>query len=120
MKVTTAAEMRLVEEKAAAQGLTSLVLMETAGHALAQAVLRHAASPRPRVLVLAGPGQNGGDGLTAARHLLDSGDLDEPAYAALLDALGERGIFELTTLVGYYRTLALQLRVFRVPLPESD
>ena len=73
MKVTTAAEMRLVEEKAAAQGLTSIVLMETAGHALAQAVLRHAASPRPRVLVLAGPGQNGGDGLTAARHLLGSG-----------------------------------------------
>jgi 4-carboxymuconolactone decarboxylase len=27
-------------------------------------------------------------------------------------ALGERGLFELTTLVGYYATLALQLRVF--------
>ena len=73
MKVTTAAEMRSVEERAAALGLTSLVLMETAGHALAQAVLRQASAPRPRVLVLAGPGQNGGDGLTAARHLLGSG-----------------------------------------------
>jgi hypothetical protein len=28
--------------------------------------------------------------------------------------LGADGLFELTTLVGYYSTLALQLRVFRV------
>lgn len=58
--------------------------------------------------------------LQAARSLLESGDLDDRGYAALLDALGERGVFELITLVGYYRTLALQLRVFRVPLPERE
>jgi 4-carboxymuconolactone decarboxylase len=28
--------------------------------------------------------------------------------------LGPEGVFELTALVGYYATLALQLRVFRV------
>jgi hypothetical protein len=28
-------------------------------------------------------------------------------------------VFELLTLVGYYATLALQLRVFRVPAPDG-
>ena len=28
-------------------------------------------------------------------------------------------MFELLTLVGYYATLALQLRVFRVPAPDG-
>ncbi|MEV0379173.1 carboxymuconolactone decarboxylase family protein [Nonomuraea sp. NPDC050643] len=45
-----------------------------------------------------------------ARALVTAGDLDDEGYGAL----GERELFELTTLVGYYTTLALQLRVFRV------
>ncbi|WP_246267493.1 carboxymuconolactone decarboxylase family protein [Nonomuraea typhae] len=44
------------------------------------------------------------------RALVTRGDLDEEEYALL----PEQVVFELTTLVGYYRTLALQLRVFRV------
>ncbi|MET8861856.1 carboxymuconolactone decarboxylase family protein [Nonomuraea sp. NPDC004580] len=48
--------------------------------------------------------------LRVARALVTKGDLDDEEYAAL----GERELFELTTLVGYYTTLALQLRVFRV------
>ncbi|GAA2860587.1 hypothetical protein GCM10020220_057170 [Nonomuraea rubra] len=48
--------------------------------------------------------------LRVARALVAKGDLDEGEYAVL----GERELFELTTLVGYYSTLALQLRVFRV------
>jgi 4-carboxymuconolactone decarboxylase len=47
------------------------------------------------------------------------GDLDDDEYAYALDVLGTRVIFELTTLVGYYATLALQLRAFRVPLPDG-
>lgn len=46
------------------------------------------------------------------------GDLDDEQYAAAV-ALGERALFELTTLVGYYATLALQLRVFRVDAPPA-
>src|SRR5581483_195453 len=46
------------------------------------------------------------------------GDLDDAEYAAA-SALGADVLFELTTLVGYYATLALQLRVFRVPLPRA-
>jgi hypothetical protein len=46
--------------------------------------------------------------------LLDSGDLDDPAYEQAVATLGERGLVEVTALVGYYRLVALQLRVFRV------
>ncbi len=42
-------------------------LMERAGHSLAEAALRHA-GPIP-ALIVCGPGNNGGDGYVAARHL---------------------------------------------------
>jgi|SRR5580693_6526350 4-carboxymuconolactone decarboxylase len=56
----------------------------------------------------------------ACRALVARGDLDDAEYAAAVTALGESGVFELTTLVGYYATLALQLRVFRVGLPAGS
>jgi len=45
--------------------------------------------------------------------LLD-GDLSDAGWDAAADTLGIAALFELTALVGYYSTLALQLRVFRV------
>ncbi|SFS13099.1 4-carboxymuconolactone decarboxylase [Microbacterium sp. cf046] len=45
--------------------------------------------------------------------LLD-GDLPEELWEAASAVLGVGAVFELTALVGYYSTLALQLRVFRV------
>jgi NAD(P)H-hydrate epimerase len=50
-------------------------LMEVAGLCVAQAVVRSYPASEvgvasPRVLVVCGPGNNGGDGLVAARHLL--------------------------------------------------
>lgn len=53
------------------------------------------------------------------RLLAEAGDLDDAAYASAVKAIGESGVFELTALVGYYATLALQLRVFRVGLPTD-
>lgn len=50
---------------------------------------------------------------TTVLALLD-GDLDDAAWTAATTALGVATVFDLTTLVGYYATLALQLRVFRV------
>jgi 4-carboxymuconolactone decarboxylase len=55
----------------------------------------------------------------AARALVQTGDLDDAEYAEALSQLGEAGLFELTTLIGYYATLALQLRVFRVGASPS-
>jgi len=49
-----------------------LTLMENAGRAVAE-VGRHLLKKNARALVLAGPGNNGGDGLVAARHLHNAG-----------------------------------------------
>lgn len=51
--------------------------------------------------------------------LLTRGDLDDAEYREAVECLGPAGLFELLTLVGYYATLALQLRVFRVPAPDG-
>ncbi len=58
--------------------------------------------------------------LVATRDLLRTGDLDDDAWDAAHAALGDGGLVELTTLVGYYELLARQLRVFRVPLPDGE
>ena len=52
-----------------------------------------------------------------AAALVTRGDLDDAEYGEAVGHLGPAGLFELLTLVGYYATLALQLRVFRVPAP---
>jgi 4-carboxymuconolactone decarboxylase len=54
-----------------------------------------------------------------AAALTARGDLDDAEYREAAAELGPDGLFELLTLVGYYATLALQLRVFRVPAPEE-
>ena len=51
---------------------------------------------------------------SVVRALTGPADLDDQQYAAAVAVLGERALVELSTLVGYYATLALQLRVFRV------
>jgi len=51
--------------------------------------------------------------------LLKRGDLDDVEYREAAGQVGQEGLFELLTLVGYYATLALQLRVFRVPAPDG-
>jgi len=62
----TPARMRAVDANAMALGVTELQLMESAGRGLAEQVLME--NP-DRVLILCGKGNNGGDGMVAARHL---------------------------------------------------
>jgi len=52
--------------------------------------------------------------------LVERSDLTADEYRAAVAEVGEDGVFELLTLVGYYATLALQLRVFRVGAPDGD
>ena len=56
----------------------------------------------------------------ATAALLARGDLDDAQYHEAVGQVGTEGLFELLTLVGYYATLALQLRVFRVPAPDGS
>jgi NAD(P)H-hydrate epimerase len=69
-KLVTADEMRAIEAAAFAAGETPAHLMENAGRAIAEAIRVRLRDARARrVLVLVGPGNNGGDGLVIARHM---------------------------------------------------
>ena len=70
MKIVTVEQMQALEVAAGKAGVSTDALMEKAGLAVAGKAIQRLASPRgARVLVLVGPGNNGGDGLVAARYL---------------------------------------------------
>lgn len=75
MKLATTAQMKEIDRIAIQErGIPSLELMERAASAVTEAVLaRLAGQAQPRAAVLCGPGNNGGDGLAAARQLLARG-----------------------------------------------
>ena len=74
MKILTTEQMRQVEEVCAKIGLPSNILMDNAGKAVAEETRRVLGDiDQQHILILIGPGNNGGDGLVAARHLHDWG-----------------------------------------------
>lgn len=74
MKIVTADQMRQIEQRADEMGLPSEVLMDNAGLAVALQIKRWLGTLEGcSILFLIGPGNNGGDGLVAARHLHDWG-----------------------------------------------
>ncbi|MDR2387916.1 MAG: NAD(P)H-hydrate dehydratase [Deltaproteobacteria bacterium] len=77
MYVTTSQESRLLDKVAIEDfGLAGLVLMENAAHSILREALEFwpdLGKKEQKVLVLAGPGQNGGDGFVLSRLLLNMG-----------------------------------------------
>ncbi len=75
MKLVTADQMRKIEQKAIYEyGIPSIVLMENAALALlstVEGIIGNVAGKK--IVILAGKGKNGGDGLALGRHLVNRG-----------------------------------------------
>lgn len=70
MKILSAAQMRLADERTIAAGIPGLVLMENAAHGCLRLLQHHLPQlAQQRIVVLCGKGNNGGDGLALARLL---------------------------------------------------
>jgi ADP-dependent NAD(P)H-hydrate dehydratase / NAD(P)H-hydrate epimerase len=136
MDILTVTQMREIERAADAAGLSYSQMMQNAGTAAAHTILQRLAghlhsengdTPNPaRVLILVGPGNNGGDGLVCARvlheqaptamslsvqvYLLKPRAEDDPVYAPVRDS----GIFIADA------TDDLRLRVLHQLLSHAD
>ena len=74
MKAVTARQMREIDRRAIEElGIPSYDLMERAGRIVAQRAAELVGPQPKKVLILAGKGNNGGDGLVAARYLYEKG-----------------------------------------------
>ena len=69
--ILTTEQMIAAEQRAITAGTSVEVLMERAGAALAEAAYRYVG--KMPALIMCGPGNNGGDGYVAARHLAERG-----------------------------------------------
>jgi hydroxyethylthiazole kinase-like uncharacterized protein yjeF len=86
IELLTTAEMARADQLAIAAGTPGSALMEKAGRAVAEAVAIR--RPAGRVVVVAGPGNNGGDGFVAA------GILAERGFQVRVALLGDRSLLK--------------------------
>jgi hydroxyethylthiazole kinase-like uncharacterized protein yjeF len=100
MKIVTSEQMRQIDQECTRLGTPTSVLMENAGKAVAEETRRSLDTmDNQHILCLIGPGNNGGDGLVAARYLHDWGARvslylcsQRPPDDANLELVQERGI----------------------------
>ena len=54
------------------------------------------------------------------RHeLIETGQVSDASYKAMVDKFGERGAIDLIGVMGYYSLVSMVLNVDRVPIPEG-
>jgi hydroxyethylthiazole kinase-like uncharacterized protein yjeF len=95
MRILSVSEMRALESTTDMAGYSYAQMMEQAGKSLAIAVIQHMPVKGRRILALVGPGNNGGDGLVAARLLHDSG-AHVTAYLTSKRDLEQDSVFKKT------------------------
>lgn len=101
MKIVTAKQMRALDRAAIEKHkIPSLVLMERAGAGLADAVLGLMPDERGTVLVVAGGGNNAGDGLVAARLMGEAGADVEIIMLSAKDRLSPDALVNFERLSG--------------------
>ena len=99
MRVVNAEQMRQIEDKAIRQyGIPSLLLMENAAWAVIEEIRRcllkeEADLNGRKAVILVGKGNNGGDGLAVARHLVLQGmDVTVLLFASLKELKGDAAL----------------------------
>ncbi len=73
MKLLTSYESRELDRETIKKGVPELILMETASEKIKSEILKSLSKSKiksPRILIIAGKGNNGGDGVSTARKLL--------------------------------------------------
>ncbi|MBN1247094.1 MAG: NAD(P)H-hydrate dehydratase [Anaerolineae bacterium] len=96
MRIMTVAETQALESVSDAAGHSYEAMMDRAGSAVALAIQQRRSVSGRHVLVLVGPGHNGGDGLVAGRRLAERGaivtaylvrprdEAEDPVYSAAI------------------------------------
>ena len=73
MYALSSAQMKALEDRCAAEGISASILMENAGRAAAYAINGTIPVKDKHCVVFCGSGNNGGDGFVAARKLFEAG-----------------------------------------------
>jgi 4-carboxymuconolactone decarboxylase len=55
-----------------------------------------------------------------AQELLTTQNVSDQRYQEAVGLIGESGIFELVTLLGFYTIISMSLKAFQVPLPAGE
>jgi len=86
-------------------------LMELAGLSVASALAKeYPPQSHPKVLIISGPGNNGGDGLVAARHLHHFGYSPRVVYPKMENIIAKNDL---------YRRLTVQLAQLSIPITDA-
>lgn len=95
-------------------GLPGIVLMENAGNMVVQEMMRVFPNLSTRIVILAGAGNNGGDGFVIARRLIDFG------YDVLLCLVVERERLKGDALVHFHAYVCRELPLLEVVSSSLD
>lgn len=115
MKVLTSQQMKEIDRKAIEEiGIIGPILMENAGLQIFKAVIeRFPEIQKERIAIIAGKGNNGGDGLVVARHLLNQGC--DPQVLLLAQKTEVRGDAALN--LGIAEKIGIRIK--EIPAPRA-